>query len=218
MAKTFEIGPQQTVDRVRHPQRGEGRLVWRHGPAFFLPDAGEPVALVKVDFGGASSEPRRSWRRVVDPVHGELEADVIEAGASYQRAWHPVHGSLWLVDLPGSGWVGEGKKKQFVGLPMRIDPDEGRSFEVRWESISAGTPDLARKRLRATSRIVAGTPEEECWSTYTLVGGEVIAFRRNGSPDTHPAPPLPLWLERYAPKSKAKQLSLEDAPRKGGAT
>ena len=167
---TFTIGPRQTVDRASHPTLGEGRAVYGNGPAFFLPDVGEPVAAQRIGLGGASSKPSRSWITMTTPdgVTVELDTTKRESGDHHRRAWHPHHGAGWFVML------GRNVPK---AIAARFDPDDGKPFEILIEVMSVGTPEYAKRSARARTRAIKMTPEEEQWKTYELTNGETIAFR-----------------------------------------
>lgn len=166
------IGPRQTVDRACHPTLGEGRAVYDNGPAFFVPDAGEPVAMAKIDLGGASSEPRRSYivARTLDGQRIEMETTDRESGDRHCRRWHPTHGAGWLVMLG---------RRMDRACPMRFDPDDGRPFEMIVHVMAVGRPAFAalaftKRREKAYKN---RDPEEDNWTTYTLASGETVAFR-----------------------------------------
>lgn len=171
-------GPRQTVDRVRHPQRGEGIAVYDNGPSFFQPDDGEPVPM-GIGFGGASSKPKRAWLVLQDPQHGRVEADHCgPRGETHMRRWHAIHGPGWLVMEPGEGWW------------HRYEPDEGKPLRFRVGSMCVGTPEYKRL-VEKSGRHRDATPEENLWVTLETHEGEILAFRREPPPETAAPPPDP---------------------------
>ena len=179
----FTPGPRQTVDHAKHPTLGEGRAVYENGPAFFLPDVGEPVALRKIGLGGVSSAPRRSYltAHALDGTVVELETTDREHGDHHFRRWSPLHGAGWLVSLG---------RKVDRACAMRFDPDEGKPFEFIVHSMCVGRPAYAAEIVKDMRRKNPGTkkrpptPEEDThWVTYGLADESVIAFR-DGAPDT----------------------------------
>lgn len=150
---TFEIGPRQTVDRALHPTLGEGRLVHRNGPSFFLADSGECVALDRVDIGGYTSNPRRSWYVAYqDGKRIELDHTDMPSGDRHDRVHAGVLGDGWLVWIggaPGRAWVHRfepdgGKAIEFdvhqlwVGLPEHKDANSKKAIAAQSEAADAG--------------------------------------------------------------------------------
>lgn len=170
MTAALAIGPRQTVDRVRHPKRGEGLAVHRNGPSFFVPDGGEPVAMGVREGGASAGPPARSWMVLADPEHGRAESDKVPARASdppserHDRAWSPLLGAGWLVW--GKGWM------------FRFEPDAGTvvTFEVR--GLACGTPDYAaRSEKSRSSKVIPMTDEEAQWTTYRTRDAGTLGFR-----------------------------------------
>jgi hypothetical protein len=181
----YTIGPRQNVSRAKHPTLGEGIAVRENGPAFFKADSGEVVPMKRIRMGGAGSRdggPFRSYDIATALDGSEIELDTThrESGDSHSRRWHSTHGAGWLVFL--------GKKCE-QAMPMRFDPDEGRSFEMMVGSMQVGRPgalDAANKK-RGKKRLEL-SDEDEQWITYKMINGEVLAFRR-APPPVEAAPP-----------------------------
>lgn len=169
-------GARQRVDRVVHPQRGEGSAVYENGPSVFVPDGGEPIAM-RIRFGGVNQE--GSWNRATDPDHGEVHLRVLASGESHHRAWHPVFGAGWLV------WE-TARKPAFI----RFEGDDGSVLRLAWNVVTVGTPDYARRLQRSKTRSPEMTPEERHWRTFELTDRSVFAFR-DGPPETAPANEAP---------------------------
>ena len=173
--RPYSVGPRQTIDIVLWPGRGEGRLVWGNGPAFFIPDSGEPaIDLVLADYGGTTSNPPRSYLRVW-PVAGapSIEVDLIRHGDSSSRWFSPLFGDGWLVT-----------EATRPGHWMRFE-DLNDQIKLRFEmsSLCVGRPAYAEKMRRASHRTPPiDDPDEMNWSTYTTSDGSVFAFRRGGPP------------------------------------
>lgn len=172
-------GPRQTVDRVVMPKLGPGRLVWRNGPALFFPDSGDLVIhLHKVDIGGASSEPPRSWQSVWLEPGRRVEADLVERGAWHSRFYSPLFGDGWLVDE---------NKKDATGRSEfweRFEDLEG-NVKLRFQMIElcVGRPAYREKMQRKSAKMPAiDDPDEMNWSTYRAVDGSIFTFRRGGPP------------------------------------
>lgn len=90
------IGERQKVTRVRHPELGEGRAIYQHGPAFFIADSGQVVHFEQIDLGGASQT--RSW--VVARVGGvRLELDKVgrDHSKTHERVVTEDGRPGWLV-------------------------------------------------------------------------------------------------------------------------
>lgn len=82
------IGERQTVGRALHPTLGEGRVVYRHGPAFFIADSGEVEHFARVTNGGASAgPPPSSWVTAhrADGSSFKLEQHGRDHGRSHDR-------------------------------------------------------------------------------------------------------------------------------------
>jgi len=163
---TLSPGPRQVVDRVCHPQRGEGIVVYDNGPSFFRPDGGAAIPM-RVSFGGWA-EGRGSWRVLYDPVHGCVEAALLAAGEQHMRMWSPMLGLGWLVSD--------------ASREMRFEGDDGRVVRFEVSSIATGTPAYVRRSDRKKTLAIEPTEEEARWLTYGLCDGTVMAFRRDGSP------------------------------------
>lgn len=169
--------PRQTVDRVRHPQRGEGIAVHDNGPSFFQPDGGEPMPM-RVGFGGASSVPRRSWLVLHDPEHGRVEADILSRGESHQRYWSPLLGLGWLV------WPTD-----VFQAPWRWEGDDGRSAPLDVTSMSVGTQAYQKILSGPKKKYREPTEEESQWRTYVTRGSGTLELRKGGPPPDAAPPP-----------------------------
>ena len=173
---TFTICPRQTVDRARHPVLGEGRAVYGNGPAFFLPDVGEPVAARSIEWAGASSKPvPRSWHVMVMDTGDRIELDTTdrERGERHYRRWHPTHGPGWYV---GGTVVGHD----------RWESDSGIALPIVWDAMRVGRPVKGKTK--------AERAEDEQWWTVTLRNGEVFTYRacppgEEPKREERPAPP-----------------------------
>ena len=168
-----EPGPRQTVDLVVWPERGQGRLIWKNGPAFFVPDDGGPVVhLKKADHGGSSSNPKRSWQRAWTLDGRMVEVDLVERGESHNRRYSPLFGDGWLITERGPGYW------------ERFEDDAG-NVKVRFEMVElcVGRPPTRHKMQRSTTRMPKiDDPDEMNWSTYRTKDGTMLAFRRGGPP------------------------------------
>jgi hypothetical protein len=166
-------GPRQTIDIVRWPLHGEGRLVWGNGPAFFIPDSGEPaIDLVRADWGGTTSDPPRSYQRVW-PVAGSPAIEVdLRHGDNHSRWFSPLFGDGWLVTEAGPGhWM------RFEDLNDQIK----LRFEMR--GICVGRPEYAEKMARSPIKTPpVDDPDEMNWSTFRARDGSIFTFRRGGPP------------------------------------
>lgn len=128
-----EIGPRQTVDRACHPTLGEGRLVHRNGPAFFVADSGDWVALNRVAWAGSQAIPCRSWY-VADQNGERLEIEQIGQGSEiHDRVFAQTHGRGWLTNNVG-GEV----------FRHRFQPDVGETFEIDASVFARGLPDSGK--------------------------------------------------------------------------
>jgi hypothetical protein len=157
-------------------RRVRGKLVWRNGPAVFTPEGLLPIELHEVQLGGASSEPKRSWRRVrFLPGQAFVDADIIQAGDDHSRWFSPLFGDGWLVfeaSVPGKG----------IGIRFETLDDV---LKVRFHllSICVGRPAYATKMDRSHTRMPAiDDPDEMNWSTLKAEDGSVFTFRRHGPP------------------------------------
>lgn len=211
-------GPRQTITVVDLPGHGRGRLVWRNGPAFFMPDEGDPFPVYRADSGGArkvSENKSFSWERVQITRDGPvLEAETLEPGEHHDRHYSTIFGDGWLVWERGPGWW------------HRFETLDGE-VKVRFKmlSLSVGRPTYAKKMERSHSRMPAiDDPDEMNWSTYSTDDGSVLAFRREGPP-----PPegtfIPVRADTYkllTPKARkaydaAKKAHEEAMARAAGA-
>lgn len=179
-------GARQRVDRVRHPNRGEGWAIRENGPSAFVPDDGDPIAM-PIRLGGCDAE--GSYRNAEDPEHGTVRLPVISHGESHQRAWHPVFAAGWLVWETAS-------KPAFI----RFEGDDGSVLRMSWNVVTVGTPDYARRLQRSKTRSPEMTPEERHWRTFELTDKSVFAFR-DGPPEAVPA--------YEAPRADAGQQSIQ---------
>lgn len=153
------IGPRQTVDRACHPTLGEGRAVYDNGPAFFLPDVGEPVAMRSIGGGGSQSKPtRRSWltARAIDGRAIELDTTDRARGERHYRRWHPTHGPGWYVS---GGKMGHD----------RWESDNGTTLPLEWSECRVGRPRKGKTKEEKA--------EDDHWWTVTLRSGEVFSYR-----------------------------------------
>lgn len=156
----FTPGPRQTVARAKHPTLGEGRAVYDNGPAFFLPDDGEPVALRKIDLGGSRSGPPRYNYLVAHTLTGErieLETTGRPGGEHHYRRWHPTHGEGWYV---GGAKTGHD----------RWESDAGPTIPLVWSELKVGRPGKKGKSK-------ADKAEDDQWWTVVLTSGEVFCYR-----------------------------------------
>ncbi|HVY65918.1 MAG TPA: hypothetical protein VHH11_13940 [Gammaproteobacteria bacterium] len=179
-------GPRQTVDRVRHPMRGEGRAVSQNGPSWFQPDGGVPIRM-HIGAGGAGE--RGSWRSLRDPDFGLVEATILVEGETHSRMWSPMLGAGWLVHEP-------------EGFVVRFEPDVGAVVRGEWRNMAVGTPEYA-ERARRSSKYRVPTDEEARWITIELRNVGTLALRRGGSPTDVPA---------KAPAETQGQLALPGLP------
>lgn len=164
------IGSRQTVDVVEI-DGVRGKLVWRNGPAMFMPLHGyDTIAYrVRADEGGASST-EGSWRRVWFGGGPELRAKLIERGENHARFFSSAFGDGWMVTEPK--------------LYMRFETMDG-VVRVRFEMVAAGVgrPDYYQKMIRSKSRMPEmKDPDEKNWLTYVSRSGDMFAFRRGGTP------------------------------------
>jgi hypothetical protein len=172
MNRPTTAGERQTVNRVVHPQRGEGWAVYSNGPSFFQPLDGEPIPM-KVSVGGGNKD--GSWTYIVDPEHGTVQAKDLSRGELHQPKWHSLLGPGWLV------YEGGGKE--------RFEADSGQVIRFELQELCVGTPDYARRMKRSRTKSPPMTVEEEHWMTITTSTGEVLAFRDGPPPE--PEPPVP---------------------------
>lgn len=178
-------GPRQCICRVVHPQRGEGDAVYQHGPSFFRPLDGAPIAM-PVRSGGCSTT-RGEWMVLDDPDHGRVEATLVTQGERHERMWSPLLGAGWLVsEIVPEAWR------------FRFEADDGRVVRFSVNQLAVGTPDYVQRSARKRSRWIEPTPEEASWRTYGLVDGSTMALRKEGPPPADAA----------APEASAKQASL----------
>lgn len=204
------IGPRQTVDRAKHPTLGEGRAVYDNGDAWFIPDEGEPVRMKWIGLGGASSNPRRSYK-CAETLSGEqidLETTDRAHGDRHHRRWHPIHGDGWMVGIGGSSWTKGGPTERWEG-------DNGTVIPMRVECMKVGKPeDWNGRRGIDGNRKKSRPAEHEHWITYEIDGGETFVFRR-ASPEV-----LPIAEGMVDEKKTANRLqdaAASTAPRKAPA-
>lgn len=183
-----EPGPRQTVDRVRHPNRGEGVVAHRNGPTFFKPDGGVAIPM-RITSRGADM--KGSFITLADPDHGGVEVRTLARGDMHHRVWSPLLGAGWLVAVGGAP-AGE----------ERFEGDDGRVMLLSVATYSAGTPEYAAKTPWGATKIPELTEEENHWHTLILRDGTVMGFRRDGPP---PAAPT------------ARQLALDGAEQQRSA-
>lgn len=129
MSGGFVIGPRQTVDRCAHPALGEGRAVYRNGPAAFIADSGEVVPYASIDIGGAggASSPRGRHSYIVARAYdgatgiARVELDTLDRprGDRHDRVVERMLGPGWLVAL---GAENPAKPDRMV---HRFEPDSG---------------------------------------------------------------------------------------------
>lgn len=159
MAPYPEIGPRQTVDRAKHPTLGEGRLVHRNGPAFFVADSGEWCALSNVDFGGSrTGPPRYSYKTAYqDGKRIELEDTERANGDVHDRIFSPMIGAAWLVQLgvhPERRWQ------------SRIEPDGGKPFEIVYHQMWVGLAEHGADRMNKKLMTEQDFAAKAGWRTY----------------------------------------------------
>ena len=154
-----DIGDRQTVDRAKHPTLGEGRLVHRNGPSFFIADSGEWCALTDVGGGGSSSSPRRSWVTArQDGKRIELEETDRERGDRHDRAHVHSMGTGWLT------WHGGEDLERH-----RFEPDDGKAIEFRAHQLWIGLPEHKDcKQKQWPSQKAAGDAGWRCMSDEVL--------------------------------------------------
>lgn len=153
-----EIGPRQTIDRACHPTLGEGRLVHRNGPAFFVADSGEWCAFSSADWGGSSSNPRRSYLVAYqDGKRIELETTERQHGDRHDRIWSPMIGGAWLVNL------GVHPERCQVD---RVEPDGGKPFEITYYMMSIGLADHCVDKLSKKLDAEMSLAGAAGWKTY----------------------------------------------------
>lgn len=156
--------PRQSVDRVRHPKYGEAFLVLDNGPACLVLDDG---SIFDVVIGTWAVSAERTTIAV--KIRGvEAECDVLAMGDRHRRHWSELLGPGWLVDL--------GETSQ------RFDGDEGGSFAFSWTRMTMGRP---ARRLAGDLGL---DPEESEWTTFHLMDGSKLVFRRKGPPAAPPTP------------------------------
>jgi hypothetical protein len=161
--------PRQTVDRAKHPDLGEGVVVYDNGPAWFRSDGGEVVPLASVGFGGASKD--RHYLRAALPDGKRIELDTTgrQAGDRHVRVMTYGKRRGWLVqvarpiDEPYTPFIRE-----------RWEPDGGQVIKMHVVVLERGTPGAnARYERRKPKRYL---PEEEHWITYTLSDKTTFVF------------------------------------------
>jgi len=158
--------------------------VYGNGPAFFLPDVGEPVAARSIEWAGASSKPvPRSWHVMVMDTGDRIELDTTdrERGERHYRRWHPTHGPGWYVGGPVVGHD-------------RWESDSGIALPVVWDAMRVGRPVKGKTK--------ADKAEDEHWWTVTLRNGEVFTYRAcpPGEEQPKPAAPFPTIKAPWEPK------------------
>lgn len=173
------IGSRQTVDVVEIPGLGRGRLVWKHGPAFFLLNGPSPelpevgaigYRVARVSLGGASVT-EGSWNRVWLPGHHEMRAKLIEQGEDHGRWFSPLFGDGWLITEKLRYWY------RFEDLDGVV------RLRFNMSALGMGRPAYYDKMVRARTRMPKMTdPDEENWSTFVTTDGERYTFRRGGTP------------------------------------
>lgn len=184
----FVPGPRQRIDEITFNDK-RGKLVWQHGPAFFLPDDGsEPIVLYRADFGGAGS-------RDVTQADGTTKKESysymrVQASKDGPTVSVPHHGSgddhaRWYSPLFGEGWlVMEGDLRR-NGWWMRFEDLDG-NVKVRFDCIelAVGRPAYVEKSQRSRSSKVVPyeDPDEPNWATYKSRSGDVFSFRRHCAP------------------------------------
>lgn len=116
----YRIGDRQTVDCVKHPTLGEGRLVHRNGPAFFIADSGEWRDLTRVDGDSAQENGR----------HVEFDTRGRQCGARHDRVYVHTRGGGWLV------WLIDNDCHHH-----RFEPDGGLALDMRADVLWSGLPE-----------------------------------------------------------------------------
>lgn len=150
----YTIGDRQTVDRAKHPTLGEGRLVHRNGPAFFIADSGEWCDLTDVGWGGSESTPRRSWKTARQGGK-RIEIDELDdGGESHCRVYVHTRGRGWLT------WnIGRDCHQHRVHL------DGSEPFDFRPDTIWSGLPEHRGCRTKdATAQTAARAAGWMCMS------------------------------------------------------
>jgi hypothetical protein len=138
------IGERQTVSRAKHPTLGEGRAVYRNGPAFFVADSGDVVAYQKIDMGRCGVSGSFLRARAADGEKVELEVTKRDSGKTHERVvtedgrpgwlvwWFDEFGTWCNVFEPNDG--GEplkfGATYAHVGRPLH-DARARQGFHVR---------------------------------------------------------------------------------------
>lgn len=133
--EAFTIGPRQTVDYVKHPTLGEGRLVYNNGPAVFIPDTGEVVPIARACVGVGSRD-NAAYTVCVLPSDERVEFDTTgrKYGERHARivTFEGVPG--WIVDVPSKS-----------GCIFRFEPDGGEPEMHSCNRIHIGTPAEYKK-------------------------------------------------------------------------
>lgn len=114
----MNIGERQTVDKVRHPALGEGRLVYDNGPIFFVADSGEVEHYHFLgERGSCSGPPKYSYCK----AHRE-DGAVIEFDRT-DRASGRRHDRIVTVD-GRAGWLVEWFDEFHTWCNV-FEPDDG---------------------------------------------------------------------------------------------
>ena len=201
--QTLTPGPRQTVDRAKHPTLGEGIAVHEHGPAFFQPDGGEPVAMRSIRFGGVGEGGSYLLARTEDEQEIRLDTTKRERGEQHKRAWTALLGPGWLVT--------EGADPDRL-MRERFEPDSGGApLRLRVAVIEVGRPGaLTRWTKRRKQGSKEGLPEEERgWFTLTLADGATICFFDGDTPpgDASAATPEQTPAKKSGTKRNAPRVA-----------
>lgn len=116
-------GPRQTVDQCKHPDLGEGLVVYDNGPAWFQSASGEREEYKSCGGGGAGQS--GSWLRAVTKLGKSIRLDTTNrlSGDSHRRASFDFFGPGWLV-ICISEWNRAGWKHRF-------EADSGMKHELQ---------------------------------------------------------------------------------------
>lgn len=176
-----DVGPRQTVERLRHPTLGEVVAVFDNGPAYLRTADGTRHDVKRIDFGGFSSardgRPARDWQRVRGLDGSVVEADMVQHGVTHRRMWSPLLGMGWLIYPPG-------------GMATRWEGDDGRvvSLDVAMMQVGdAAYIAASAKANRSRAKNVEYpklTDAAREWMRLTMRDGTTMDFRRKGPPTT----------------------------------
>lgn len=201
-AAVFIIGARQTVDRARHPQLGEGRAVYEHGPAAFLADSGEVELLRDIAPGGAGTKHSSRGRYehlIAHPVSGDpFELDTLDRakGESHRRIVSPMVGPAWMVSV-------RGQKRKWI---ERVEPDSGAQhivLEVRQAYVGLPPYNPRRNKQRG---------EDQHWMTMETDKGSFSYQREEYAGKASPEPSEDSEAKPKAKRSR-KKVSKKKEPK-----